>query len=276
MNDRIIGHVKRVNGPIIEVMGITDAEMFELVRVGNENLIGELIKLETDGAVVQVYEDTTGIAPHDPVYGAGMQLSVELGPGMVGTIYDGIQRPLESIRDMSEIYIKRGITVPSLDRDKKWHFIPTAKTGDIVSGGMVLGTVQENENLLHKILVAPNDSGTIESIVPEGDYTVEEVIAVLNTDGSQNTSLKSASGAACGKNSSMTCRTYSCRFERNSRGISWAAKGNPGFPFDEPRPARSGAYWMKPPLHTRTCPVTKSDSGRQKRRRALRRSTEPG
>ena len=106
MKERIIGQVKRVNGPVIEVMGITDAEMFELVRVGNENLIGELIKLEKESAIVQVYEDTTGIAPYDPVYGTAMQLSVELGPGMIGTIYDGIQRPLEVIRDMSGIYIK--------------------------------------------------------------------------------------------------------------------------------------------------------------------------
>jgi len=106
MNDRIIGQVKRINGPVIEVMGITDAEMFELVWVGNEHLIGELIKLEQDCAVVQVYEDTTGIAPYDPVFGAGMQLSVELGPGMVGTIYDGIQRPLEKIREISGIFIK--------------------------------------------------------------------------------------------------------------------------------------------------------------------------
>ncbi len=182
MNDRIIGQVKRVNGPVIEVMGITDAEMFELVRVGEENLIGELIKLETDAAVVQVYEDTTGIAPFDPVYGAGMQLSAELGPGMVGTIYDGIQRPLEAIREMSEIYIKRGITVPSLDREKKWHFVPSVKEGDQVSGGMFLGTVRETENLLHKILVPPGDKGVLESVTGEGDYTVEDVIAVLKTD----------------------------------------------------------------------------------------------
>jgi V/A-type H+-transporting ATPase subunit A len=189
MSDRIIGHVKRVNGPVIEVMGITDAEMFELVRVGEDNLIGELIKLETDNAVVQVYEDTTGIAPYDPVYGAGMQLSVELGPGMIGTIYDGIQRPLESIREMSGIYIKRGITVPSLDREKKWRFVPSVKQGDRISGGMVLGTVQETKNLLHKILISPNDRGIIESIVPEGDYTVEDVIAVLTSDDSQKKDL---------------------------------------------------------------------------------------
>lgn len=189
MDDRIIGRIKRVNGPVIEVMGITDAEMFEMVRVGRENLIGELIKLETDNAVVQVYEDTTGIAPFDPVYGAGMQLSVELGPGMIGTIYDGIQRPLEAIREISDIYIKRGITVPSLNREKKWHFVPSVKEGERIFGGMVLGTVQETQNVLHKILIPPRDKGVLESVVPEGDYTVEDVIAVLRTDDSQQKDL---------------------------------------------------------------------------------------
>lgn len=185
----MIGRVRRVNGPVIEVMGITDAEMFELVRVGEENLIGELIKLETDSAVVQVYEDTTGIAPYDPVYGAGMQLSVELGPGMIGTIYDGIQRPLESIRQTSEIYIKRGINVPSLNREKKWHFVPSVREGERISSGAILGTVQETENVVHKVLVPPMNTGILESVVPEGDYTVEDVIAVLRTDDSQTKDL---------------------------------------------------------------------------------------
>ncbi len=190
MIDRIIGRIKRVNGPVIEVMGITDAEMFELVRVGEENLIGELIKLEKDSAVIQVYEDTTGIAPHDPVYGAGMPLSVELGPGMIGTIYDGIQRPLEAIRAISDIYIKRGISVPSLDRQKRWHFVPTAQAGDALSGGAVLGTVQETENLQHKILVPPGDEGVLESIVAEGDYTVDEPIGVLKINESKSKQLQ--------------------------------------------------------------------------------------
>ncbi len=189
MNDRIIGQVKRVNGPVIEVMGITDAQMFELVRVGKQNLIGELIKLEPESAVVQVYEDTTGIAPYDPVYGAGRQLSVELGPGMIGNIYDGIQRPLEAIREVSGIYIDRGISVPSLDRQKKWHFVPLAKKGQSISGGTVLGTVRETEKVLHKIMVPPTLSGVIESIVPEADYTVEDVIGVLRTDDSQSKEL---------------------------------------------------------------------------------------
>ncbi len=190
MTNRIIGQVKRVNGPVIEVMGITDAEMFELVRVGEQNLIGELIKLETDSAIVQVYEDTTGIAPYDPVYGAGMQLSVELGPGLVGTIYDGIQRPLEAIRDISEIYIKRGITVPSLNREAKWHFVPCVKAGEMVSGGTVVGTVQETENVLHKIMVPPACSGKLKRIAKEGEYTVEEVIGEVTTaNGKQDLSL---------------------------------------------------------------------------------------
>lgn len=182
MKERIIGQIKRVNGPVVEVMGITDAQMFELVQVGNQKLTGELIKLEKDSAVVQVYEDTTGIAPYDPVYGSSMQLSVELGPGMIGTIYDGIQRPLEVIRDTSGIYIERGVSVPSLNREKKWHFVPCVKDGDRVSGGMVLGTVMETENLAHKILVPPKDNGIVSSVAYEGDYTVEDVIAVLTDD----------------------------------------------------------------------------------------------
>ena len=182
MKKRIIGQVKRVNGPVIEVMGITDAEMFELVRVGNENLVGELIKLESDSAVVQVYEDTTGIAPYDPVYGSSMQLSLELGPGMVGTVYDGIQRPLEAIREISDIYIKRGISVPSLNREKRWHFVPSVENGERVSGGMILGTVKETENLVHKILVPPEYKGVISSVVSVGDYTVEDTIAVLTDE----------------------------------------------------------------------------------------------
>jgi len=182
MNERIIGKVKRVNGPVIEVMGITDAEMFELVRVGRQNLIGELIKLEADSAVVQVYEDTTGIAPHDPVFGAGMQLSAELGPGMIGTIYDGIQRPLEAIYEKTGIFITRGVTVPSLDREKQWHFVPCVEPGAHVAAGSVIGTVQETKNLEHKILAPPTVSGVLQSVAPEGEYTVTETVATIERD----------------------------------------------------------------------------------------------
>jgi len=189
MTNRITGQVRRVNGPVIEVMGITDAQMFELVRVGEERLIGELIKLEADSAVVQVYEDTTGIAPGDPVYGSGMQLSVELGPGLIGTIYDGIQRPLEVIRSMSGLYIERGITAPSLDRRRRWHFVPSVAVGERIGTGEVLGTVQETETVVHRILVPPGHSGVLESIAAEGDYTVEEVIGVLEREDSSKQEL---------------------------------------------------------------------------------------
>ncbi len=182
MKVRIIGKVKRVNGPVIEAMGIQDAMMFELVNVGEENIVGEIIKLEGDSAIIQVYEDTTGISPEDPIYGSGIPLSVELGPGIIGTIYDGIQRPLEVIRARSDMYIKRGIQVLPLSRDEKWKFTPAMKEGKRVSGGAVLGTVQETERVEHRVLVPPDEQGVLESIAPEGDYTVDEPIALLRTE----------------------------------------------------------------------------------------------
>jgi len=185
MNERLIGQVKRVNGPVIEAMGISGAMMYELVMVGGQKLVGELIKLDGSTAIIQVYEDTTGIAPRQPIYGSGIPLSVELGPGLIGTIYDGIQRPLTEILKLSGMYIRRGIELSSLDRKKKWRFVPLLKAGDTVSGGMVLGSVQETERVEHRVLVPPGDSGVIASIVPEGEYTVEERVAVLRTGGGQ-------------------------------------------------------------------------------------------
>jgi V/A-type H+/Na+-transporting ATPase subunit A len=132
-----------------------------------------------------VYEDTTGIAPGQPIYRSGIPLSVELGPGLIGTIHDGIQRPLTEILKISGMYIKRGIELSSLDRKKKWRFVPLLKAGDAVSGGMVLGSVQETERVEHRVLVPPGDGGVIASIVPEGEYTVEERVAVLKTGGGQ-------------------------------------------------------------------------------------------
>ena len=128
MEERIIGQVNRVNGPVIEVAGVSDAMMLELVRVGEVRLVGEIIKLAGDRAIIQVYEDTTGIAPGDNVYGSGSPLSVELGPGLIGTIYDGIQRPLEQILKLSGNFIERGISTPSLDRERKWRFSPVERT----------------------------------------------------------------------------------------------------------------------------------------------------
>ena len=185
MQGRIVGQVKRVNGPVITVKGITDAMMMELVNVGEQRLVGELVKLSGDEAIVQVYEDTTGIAPGENVYGTGMSLSVELGPGLIGTIYDGIQRPLEELRAGSGDYIRRGIYRPSVNRSKKWAFEPLVAPGDSVELGSVIGTVQETERVLHKILIPPRIAGfegkaTVVSIAPAGQYTVEEAVCTLD------------------------------------------------------------------------------------------------
>jgi V/A-type H+-transporting ATPase subunit A len=186
MEERIIGQVWRVNGPVIEAAGITDAMMLELVRVGEVRLVGEIIKLAGDRAIIQVYEDTTGIAPGDNIYGSGSPLSVELGPGLIGTIYDGIQRPLEQILALSGNFIERGIQTPSLDREKKWRFRPAEiAPGTAVTGGSVIGTVQETERVEHKVLIPPDVSGTLKSLSPEGEYTVEEPIALIDATGSE-------------------------------------------------------------------------------------------
>ncbi len=181
MEERVIGKIRRVNGPVIEAIGITNAMMYELVKVGEEKLIGEINKLESGSAIIQVYEDTTGVAPGKPVFGTGIPLSVELGPGLIGTIYDGIQRPLDEIRNLSGIYIERGVQVASLNRDKKWKFVPAVEPQAAVTGGAILGFVQETERVEHRILVPPNEDGVLESIVPEGSYRVDEPIAVLST-----------------------------------------------------------------------------------------------
>lgn len=191
MQDRIVGQVKRVNGPVITVKGITDAMMMEMVRIGEQRLIGELVKLAGDEAILQVYEDATGIAPGDNVYGSGMPLSVELGPGLIGTIYDGIQRPLETLQKLGGVFINRGQNSPALDRKRTWVFEPSVTEGDTVSVGSTLGTVAENDNIIHKIMVPPVFTGhgdveaKVVSIVPAGTYTVEDVVAVLAlSDGS--------------------------------------------------------------------------------------------
>ncbi|MDX9809586.1 MAG: V-type ATP synthase subunit A [Sphaerochaetaceae bacterium] len=185
MQERIVGQVKRVNGPVITVKGITDAMMMELVNVGEQRLVGELVKLSGTEAIVQVYEDTTGISPNDNVYGTGMPLSVELGPGIIGTIYDGIQRPLETLRNVGGDYIQRGINRPSLSRENSWMFEPLVTVGDEVTPGSILGQVVETERVLHKILVPPTlfTKGTIVEIAPKGSYSVDRTIAIVEYEG---------------------------------------------------------------------------------------------
>ncbi|MBA7470797.1 V-type ATP synthase alpha chain [subsurface metagenome] len=183
MEERIIGQVNRVNGPVIEAAGVSDAMMLELVRVGEVRLVGEVIKLAGDRAIIQVYEDTTGIAPGDNIFGSGSPLFVELGPGLIGTIYDGIQRPLERILELSGNFIERGIRMPSLDREKKWLFRPVdLAVGAEVGGGAVIGTVQETERVEQRILLPPDVKGILKSLAVEGQYTVEEPVALVATE----------------------------------------------------------------------------------------------
>jgi len=156
--------------------------MHEMVTVGKEHLRGEIIRIEEDAAVIQVYENTSGLKPGEEVIGTGRPLSVELGPGLIGNIYDGIQRPLTVLRNKTGIFIRRGIEAPALPRDKKWHFTPKMKANDIAKGGDIIGTVLESEIIEHKILVPPFIQGRILEIADEGEYTVEDTIAEIKTN----------------------------------------------------------------------------------------------
>ncbi len=175
------GAIFKIAGPVITAKNMKGAQMYEVVRVGKEELIGEIIELEEDKAIIQVYEETAGISPGEKVIGTGAPLSVELAPGILRMIYDGIQRPLEMIKKEAGDFIIRGLTIPSISRETKWTFTPTAKIGDKVQGGDVLGEVQETDVILHKIMVPPKVKGEIKSIVAKGEYTVEDIIAVLKT-----------------------------------------------------------------------------------------------
>ena len=180
-----MGKIIRVTGPLVVADNMKGSKMYEVVRVGEMGLIGEIIRLEGDRAVIQVYEETAGIRPGEPVEGTGASLSVELGPGLLTAMYDGIQRPLEVLRELSGDFIARGLTAPPLPRDKKWHFAPKVKVGDKVVGGDVLGIVPETSIIEHRVLVPPWVGGEVVEIVDEGEYTIEEVIAkVKKPDGS--------------------------------------------------------------------------------------------
>ncbi|MDC7290745.1 V-type ATP synthase subunit A [Blautia schinkii] len=176
------GTIKKVAGPLVIAEGMRDANMFDVVRVSNQRLIGEIIEMHGDEASVQVYEETSGLKPGEPVESMEVPLSVELGPGLIASIYDGIQRPLDDIMKATQSNnLKRGVEVPSLKRDKKWNFVPVAKVGEEVQGGDVLGTVEETIVVTQKIMVPPNVKGVVKEI-KAGEFTVEEVVAVLSTD----------------------------------------------------------------------------------------------
>lgn len=172
------GTIKKVAGPLVIAEGMRDANMFDVVRVSDQRLIGEIIEIHGDSASIQVYEETSGLGPGEPVESTGAPLSVELGPGLISSIFDGIQRPLVDIMNATGNNLTRGVEIPSLNRDKKWHFTPTCKVGDEVVSGDIIGEVLETEIVRHKIMIPNGISGTIKSI-GEGDYTIEEVVAVL-------------------------------------------------------------------------------------------------
>ena len=169
-------------GPLVIAEGMRDANMFDVVRVSNQRLIGEIIEMHGDEASVQVYEETSGLKPGEPVESMEVPLSVELGPGLIASIYDGIQRPLDDIMKVTGgNSLKRGVEVPALKRDKKWNFVPVAKVGNEVEGGDVLGTVKETIVVEQKIMVPPNVKGKVKEI-KSGEFTVEEVVCVLETE----------------------------------------------------------------------------------------------
>merc|ERR1719352_2020270 len=169
---------------------MSGTKMFEVVRVGHGKLVGEIIKLEGDNAFLQVYEDTGGITVGDPVKKTGLPLSLELGPGILDGIYDGIQRPLERIQKLANsVFVPRGVDVPNLDREKKWDFTPqNLKVGDLVTGGDIFGSVRENGLFQkHSIMVPPNVVGRVKKVLPAGSYTVETDVVEVEEGGKQFT-----------------------------------------------------------------------------------------
>ncbi len=176
------GKIYRISGPVVIISGLS-TRMYDVVKVGDEGLMGEVIGIEGDKSTVQVYEETSGIRPGEPVENTGMPLSVELGPGLLESIYDGIQRPLPVLKGSMGDFIKRGVFADGLSREKEWDFVPTVSKGDKVNGGDVIGTVQETENIEHRIMVPPNVSGTV-SDIKKGKFKVDDVICTLG-DGKQ-------------------------------------------------------------------------------------------
>ncbi len=176
------GTITKVSGPLVVAEGLADANVSDVVRVGSQRLIGEILNMTGDTASIQVYEETSGLGPGAAVVTTGMPMSVELGPGMLDNIYDGIQRPLPEMRALTGDCITRGTDVPALNRAKTWEFVPVAKPGDEVGPGDVLGTVQETSAILHKIMVPNGVKGSVTWVIQKGEYTVDEVVAKVKTD----------------------------------------------------------------------------------------------
>lgn len=178
----IEGKIEKIAGPLVVAAGMRKARMYDVAFVSDDRLIGEIIELKGDRASIQVYEETGGLKPGDPVYGTGEPLSVELGPGLLKAIYDGIQRPLDRVREQVGDWITRGINIPGLDHDKRWEFTPSLAEGSEVGGGEILGTVPETELIEHKVMVPPDVSGEVIWVVEKGSYTIDETVARVRTE----------------------------------------------------------------------------------------------
>lgn len=176
-----VGKIIKVSGPLVVAEGMEDANVYDVVEVSESKLIGEIIEMRGDRASIQVYEETTGIGPGDEVVSTGSPLSIELGPGMIEQMFDGIQRPLEALQEKAGDFLVRGVSVASLNREKKWDFVPTVKVGDEVSGGNIVGTVQETTVVSHKIMVPPSIKGKVIEIL-SGEHTVDEIICKIETE----------------------------------------------------------------------------------------------
>ncbi|HDR73321.1 MAG TPA: ATP synthase subunit A [Methanoculleus sp.] len=184
---RTKGILKRIAGPVVTAVDL-DAHMYDVVKVGHEQLMGEVIKIQGENIIIQVYEDTAGIRPGEPVENTGLSLAVELGPGLLTSIYDGIQRPLEVLVEKMGDFIERGVTAPGLSHEKKWEFVPVKKAGDTVGPGTIIGEVQET-NITHRIMVPPNVKGGVIREMRTGSFTVEETVCVLE-DGTELTMMQ--------------------------------------------------------------------------------------
>jgi V/A-type H+-transporting ATPase subunit A len=175
------GIIFRISGPVVIAEGLTNAKMYDVVKVGNQGLVGEIIKLDLGMAIIQVYEDTTGLRPGEPVENTGSQLSVVLGPGLLGSIFDGIQRPLDKIKVVSGDFIAKGVNVESLDSKKKWKFVPTKSKGDKVTAGSIIGEIEETSLIKHRVLVPVGIEGSLEKI-EEGSFTINDTVVLVKTE----------------------------------------------------------------------------------------------
>jgi V/A-type H+-transporting ATPase subunit A len=182
----IEGKIEKIAGPLVVARGMKKARMYDVAFVSDDRLIGEIIELKGERASIQVYEETGGLKPGDPVYGTGQPLSVELGPGLLTAIYDGIQRPLDRVRDQVGDWITRGVNIPGLDHEKQWEFTPVLDQGTEVGGGEIIGTVPETDLIEHRVMIPPDVSGEVTWVAEKGSYTIDETVArVREEDGEE-------------------------------------------------------------------------------------------